>query len=296
MPADLTIELKQDPASAAALGTPVRFTITITNNGPGVARDVTVRHEPPPSSTYESLFADRGSCQGTTAAVCAIGTLMPAEQAHVVLVARVAHRGQGSSAASVSGREVDPVPADNRATASITVADDAPPPVVGASVNVEEASGTVLIKLPGTDRFVDLSTVRQIPVGSIVDATEGIVRLTAAVDASGTTRAAVFYAGAFQILQPAAARVVTEARLVGADFSACPRPAKAKGKKKKGAKRRPAGSEAEKPKPVRRLWGSGTGSFRTRGRHSAATVRGTTWLVEDRCEGTLTRVTSGSVL
>ncbi|MGH3131683.1 MAG: hypothetical protein ACRDNX_12775, partial [Gaiellaceae bacterium] len=54
--------------------------------------------------------------------------------------------------------------------------------------------------------------------------------------------------------------------------------------------------EAEKPKPVRRLWGSGTGSFRTRGRHSAATVRGTTWLVEDRCDGTLTRVTSGSVL
>ena len=46
---------------------------------------------------------------------------------------------------------------------------------------------------------------------------------------------------------------------------------------------------------VRRLWGSGKGRFTTRGRYSAATVRGTKWLTEDRCDGTLVRVVSGVV-
>jgi archaeosine-15-forming tRNA-guanine transglycosylase len=47
---------------------------------------------------------------------------------------------------------------------------------------------------------------------------------------------------------------------------------------------------------VRRLWGRDKGgSFRTHGRHSQATVRGTRWLTVDRCDGTLTRVTDGAV-
>ncbi len=48
-------------------------------------------------------------------------------------------------------------------------------------------------------------------------------------------------------------------------------------------------------KVVSRLWGNGKGRFRTIGRHSAATVRGTIWLTEERCDGTLTRVTQGVV-
>jgi ferric-dicitrate binding protein FerR (iron transport regulator) len=37
------------------------------------------------------------------------------------------------------------------------------------------------------------------------------------------------------------------------------------------------------------------GSFRTNGRYSAATVLGTDWTVEDRCDGTLTKVKRGRV-
>jgi hypothetical protein len=48
---------------------------------------------------------------------------------------------------------------------------------------------------------------------------------------------------------------------------------------------------------VRRLWGrDGGGRFRTFGRHSHATVRGTRWLTVDRCSGTFTRVTQGAVV
>jgi hypothetical protein len=46
---------------------------------------------------------------------------------------------------------------------------------------------------------------------------------------------------------------------------------------------------------VRRLRGSANGRFRTRGRYSAATVRGTIWDTADRCDGTLTRVQRGVV-
>jgi hypothetical protein len=47
---------------------------------------------------------------------------------------------------------------------------------------------------------------------------------------------------------------------------------------------------------VRRLWGRDNGGrFRTHGRHSHATVRGTRWVTVDRCDGTLTRVTEGAV-
>ena len=37
------------------------------------------------------------------------------------------------------------------------------------------------------------------------------------------------------------------------------------------------------------------GRFRTRGRYAAATVRGTSWDMTDRCDGTLTTVRQGTV-
>ena len=54
-------------------------------------------------------------------------------------------------------------------------------------------------------------------------------------------------------------------------------------------------SAAAKKKKKRRLWGDGKGRFRTEGSYSSATVRGTKWLVEDRCTSTLTRVARGRV-
>jgi hypothetical protein len=58
-----------------------------------------------------------------------------------------------------------------------------------------------------------------------------------------------------------------------------------------GAKTKP-----KKPVSVRRLWGKGSGRFRTRGRYSSGTVRGTWWLTSDRCDGTRTLVRDGTVV
>jgi Ca2+-binding RTX toxin-like protein len=159
---------------------------------------------------------------------------------------------------------------------SVSVA-STPPPVTGVTVNVEPVAGTVLVRLPGTDRFVPLSSLTSIPVGSTVDTTAGKVRLTQARP-EGTRESAEFYEGMFTILQSRAAEAIAVLRLEGGDFSEC------------------GGTSAyfaEKPK--RKLWGAGKGKFRTRGRFSAATVRGTTWYTADACDGTLTRVSEGSV-
>ena len=81
---------------------------------------------------------------------------------------------------------------------------------------------------------------------------------------------------------------LTELRLKGASFNGC---GVARGGRSASAARRRRLSK----RTVRRLRSNANGRFRTRGRHSAATVRGTAWLTADRCDGTLTKVTRGKV-
>ena len=47
---------------------------------------------------------------------------------------------------------------------------------------------------------------------------------------------------------------------------------------------------------MRQLWSKDNhGKFQTHGHNSVATVRGTEWLTQDRCDGTLTHVIKGTV-
>ncbi len=154
-----------------------------------------------------------------------------------------------------------------------------PPPVAGKSVNVEVEGGTVLLKLPGSNTFVKLGPGMQIPVGTIVDVRHGRIGITAAADKHGTTASSDFYGGIFKLGQTRGAKPITTLKLTEA--LDCPRT---------GA----ASAAAKKPKK-RRLWGDGSGSFRTQGHYSSATVRGTIWLVQDTCTTTLTRVRRGVV-
>ena len=75
---------------------------------------------------------------------------------------------------------------------------DLPPPALGREVNVEAASGRVLVGVPARGsgrsgarasqkglRFVPLSEARQIPIGSFLNTTRGTVRLQASVTRRG---------------------------------------------------------------------------------------------------------------
>jgi hypothetical protein len=59
--------------------------------------------------------------------------------------------------------------------------------------------------------------------------------------------------------------------------------------------RKSASAAALSSKTLQLLHASAHGKFRTRGRYSAATVRGTVWSMADRCDGTLTHVVSDKV-
>jgi sugar lactone lactonase YvrE len=125
-------------------------------------------------------------------------------------------------------------------------------------------------------------TAGTVPYGSTVDVTKGSLVLETE---AGTLK--VYGAGgvpaAFKLVRTKEKNsTVVELRLVKGDFSACP-------------KRKTRSAQAAPAKPVRALWGSGKGKFRTRGRYAAATVRGTKWLTTDRCDGTQVRVTQGTM-
>lgn len=115
---------------------------------------------------------------------------------------------------------------------------------------------------------------------------EGRGRDTSAGGRAGSKAAgeqtARFSAGRFVLVQKRVAGAVTALRLAGGDFKAACKVGK-------------RGGATVPTKVVRRLLGDGKGRFRTRGRYSTATVRGTRWLTADRCDGTLTTVSQGEV-
>jgi hypothetical protein len=154
-------------------------------------------------------------------------------------------------------------------------------PELGQSVGVEEQAGSVLVRVPGSPRPVPITDAASIPVGSVVDARKGTVALSSALRGAAR-QTGTFHGGIFEVRQAAGAGGMTELVLRGPQPVCTPGGARA--------------AAASARRPPRALWGRDDhGRFRTRGSNSVATVRGTAWYVEDRCDGTLTRVSEGSV-
>lgn len=161
-----------------------------------------------------------------------------------------------------------------------------PQPVPGEKIVVEPVSGKVFVKLPGTNQYVPLEAVESIPVGSIVDAREGRVKLTAA--AQDGTSSAVFYKGRFKVTQSRADGLLTNLKLVN-DTNKCSSSSLASTDRASTAKKK------KKKKKKGELWGDGDGNYRTTGDNGSATVRGTNWQTVNRCDGTLFFVKRGKV-
>jgi hypothetical protein len=155
-------------------------------------------------------------------------------------------------------------------------------PQPGEIVGVSKVSGKVLVKEPDSSKFVPLIGVTEIPVGSRVDTTHGVIKLVAGLGGR-RTNSARFSDGLFKILQKHTRNAYVTLVLQGGNFGVC-----------RGHALSTLSTDAKR-KPIRRLWGNGKGRFTTKGRYSSATVRGTRWLVQDGCDGTLTRVLRGVV-
>jgi hypothetical protein len=184
--------------------------------------------------------------------------------------------GDGSGSGPASGQD----PAAGKPPAPVLA--PPAPPELGETLAAAPQAGNVLVRLPGSTRAVALNDAASIPVGSILDARKGTVALSSALPGD-RTQTGTFHGGLFEVRQAAGARGMTELILRG------PKPTCTGA----GTARAAAASTR---RPPRGLWGRDDhGRFRTRGSNSVATVRGTAWYVEDRCDGTLTRVSKGSV-
>ena len=159
-------------------------------------------------------------------------------------------------------------------------------PKFAQTVNVHPVSGTVLIKAKGAGQFHVLTAAEQIPVGSILDTTQGRVRLTSSKNRSGSqTETADFYRGVFRVLQPASGSPETVLNLVD-DLRSQPG----------GSARLSRANSRRKGSPNNGLWGDGHGNYVTKGHNGSATVRGTIWFTQDRPDGTFFEAKKHSVL
>jgi hypothetical protein len=153
-------------------------------------------------------------------------------------------------------------------------------PVLGRTALTAATAGRVEVRVPGRRGLVALQPSSLLPMGARIDARDGRVRLafatrTADFDRLGTTESGDFDSGVFSIHQRRGSSLV-ELRLEGA-VPRC---------------RLSGSGRAVGP---RHLWADVHGSFRTRGVLATVTARSARWLTEDRCDGTLVRVTRGTV-
>jgi hypothetical protein len=183
-----------------------------------------------------------------------------------------------ASGGAVDGKDADPatgdMPEDLRGV---------PLPKQGVSVVVAPARGRIRVRRPGSATFERLGDAARVPVGSVVDARRGRVRLVSAIGAGAAVQSGLFWGSKFRTTQRRAGNGMTTLRLRGGNLAAC-------------TDRVLAAAAKKRKRPRRGLWARDRhGRFRTHGNDSVATARGTAWYTEDRCGGTLTRVTAGAV-
>jgi hypothetical protein len=185
---------------------------------------------------------------------------------------------------------------DNTTTASFAYT-VIPNPIRGRNVNLETRAGKVTVKVPGavparssshpTQRgFVALIGARQVPLGTIVDATDGEVAVTAASATPGHLQTDDLSRGRFKVLQTRAGGGLVELRLIDiAGARTCKR-----------ARTTPS-TRRTSARQLGFLRSNARGRFRTTGHYSSATTLNSTaiWSMSDRCDGTLTRVPRGRV-
>jgi hypothetical protein len=274
--------------------------------------DFTVETEPPettlveaPSATIEessASFAFTSSEPGTFEcrldstdpgdwAPCTSPQSYPslAEGPHTFEVRAVNKVGDADPTPASASFTVDTTPpeATISAVSSVTIDPGPPRPVAGESVNLELVEGTVELQCPGEDEYSRLTSFKQVPLGCLINTRHGVVDLTASKGSSGELQGGHFWGGVFIVSQEHGDDKAVELKLAGRRM--CER-------RSSTNKRVATVSRARRGGGGRKVWGSGKGNYETSGSYGSATVRGTTWLVVDRCDAsTLFKVAEGIV-
>jgi ABC-type transport system substrate-binding protein len=262
----------------------VSITVRHVNHAPvAQGASVTVQENASVSVTLAATDSDSDALSYTIVSAPAHGTLSGSGATRTYTPAT-----GYSGADSFTFKAGDGALESNVATVLITITASTlkPPPTEKPEPQKTEVvkvlKGTVLVQRTRGGPFVPLTGTDTIPFGLVIDTTNGTLRLTVAKDRKGGSSSVDLTGGKFYAKQDAT--LLTTLALSGGNFNAC-------GKRKL--------ADTSPPKTggtsVRHLWGSGKGRFRTKGRYGSATVRGTNWLTDDRCGGTLIYVKKGTV-
>ncbi|HET8639121.1 MAG TPA: hypothetical protein VFL89_02610 [Solirubrobacterales bacterium] len=203
---------------------------------------------------------------------------------HTFEVRAVNELGQADPTPAVVDFAVS-IPAVPVAKAAVLAPSGPSGPVAGETFNLALVDGTVDLICPGESEISRLKDFKQIPMGCLINTRKGTVDLTASKGSSGEKQSAHFWGGVFIATQPPGDDQKVELKLAGKRM--CERRGGSKGSATISRAKRGGG---------RKLWGSGKGNYKTSGSYGSATVRGTTWLVVDRCDAsTLFKVSEGTV-
>jgi uncharacterized repeat protein (TIGR01451 family) len=148
--ADLRIA-KSASSAAVIVGSPLTYTLAITNAGPDAASNVKITDTLPASVTFKAAIASAGSCSGTATVVCSLGGLANNGTATVSIVVTATAVGNVNNTAQVAATEADPATGNNTSNASVTINSA---PAADVQIVKSASASQVLVHSPVTFSLV----------------------------------------------------------------------------------------------------------------------------------------------
>jgi uncharacterized repeat protein (TIGR01451 family) len=119
--ADMAITKTATP-NPVLQGSPLTYTLTVVNNGPASATNVTVTDTLPSAVTFLSATTTTGTCSEAGGTVtCLLGTMANAATATVTVLTIAGTPGIVSNTATVTADQTDPISANNSSTQTETI-------------------------------------------------------------------------------------------------------------------------------------------------------------------------------
>lgn len=138
--ADVGIALSAS-APSVSVGSPLTYTLTVSNAGPAAAEGVVVSNLIPEGMTLVSAAPSSGSCSANGTILCPLGTVPSGGSATVTLVVTPTTPGEISDSASVTASTADPVASNNIAAVTASVTDPASGPTVTPAAGGDSGGG-----------------------------------------------------------------------------------------------------------------------------------------------------------
>jgi uncharacterized repeat protein (TIGR01451 family) len=153
--ADLGVTMTDSP-DPISVGSVLRYAITVTNNGPATATGVRIVDPLPSALTPVSVTTSQGTCTGSTAITCSLGSLAASARATVEISVRPPAAGSLVNTAVVTSTSPDPVSTNDTATVETTVQAPAGAPTTTTPTTPTTTTTTTTVQTPGGPQAPDV--------------------------------------------------------------------------------------------------------------------------------------------